>query len=183
MESLPEVEIRCHDNRATTYQCREKSGPVHENTGKGYHSLTTSSPRGPTVTPDELDPQFSPTLLPTPEPVLGLTGSDLAESPVTSPDLAANVSPPVPLVDVPDAARVPGYQILEVLGRGGMGVVYKARHLRLNRVVALKMILHAGHAGPDELLRFLQEAETIAAIKHSGVVQIFDFGTHEGTPY
>src|SRR5262249_30732654 len=50
-------------------------------------------------------------------------------------------------------------------------------------VVALKMILHAGHAGPDEHYRFLREAEAIAAIKHPGVVQVYDFGTHEGAPF
>src|SRR5688572_20963339 len=61
-------------------------------------------------------------------------------------------------------ARVPGYDVESELGRGGMGVVYMARHLALNRVVALKMILHADHAGPEERLRFLGEAEAVAAV-------------------
>jgi serine/threonine protein kinase len=106
----------------------------------------------------------------------------MPESPPTCGDLTASDSPPVPLVE-PPAASVPGYEILEVLGRGGMGVVYKARHLRLNRIVALKMVLHGGHAGPQEHVRFLQEAETIAAIRHAGVVQVYDFGAHGGLPY
>jgi serine/threonine protein kinase len=78
---------------------------------------------------------------------------------------------------------VAGYEILAELGRGGMGVVYKARHLRLNRVVALKMILHADHAAPEERLRFLAEAEAVAAVPHQGIVQVYDFGTHDGLPF
>jgi formylglycine-generating enzyme required for sulfatase activity/tRNA A-37 threonylcarbamoyl transferase component Bud32 len=78
---------------------------------------------------------------------------------------------------------VPGYEILGELGRGGMAVVYKARHLALNRLVALKMILTGSLAGPEERLRFLAEAEAVAAVKHTGIVQIHDFGTHEGVPF
>jgi serine/threonine protein kinase len=78
---------------------------------------------------------------------------------------------------------VPGYQILGELGRSGMGVVYKARHLRLDRVVALKMVLVGGHAGQEELARFRTEAEAVARLRHPGVVQIYDFGDHEGLPY
>jgi tetratricopeptide (TPR) repeat protein len=78
---------------------------------------------------------------------------------------------------------VPGYEILDEIGRGGMGVVYKARQVALNRVVALKMILHADHAGDDERQRFMGEAEAIAMVKHPGIVQIHDFGSHEGLPF
>jgi eukaryotic-like serine/threonine-protein kinase len=78
---------------------------------------------------------------------------------------------------------IPGHEILGVLGRGGMGVVYKARHLRLNRVVALKMILAGEHAAAEGRVRFLAEAEVIAGLCHPHVVQVFEIGHHAGVPY
>jgi tRNA A-37 threonylcarbamoyl transferase component Bud32 len=78
---------------------------------------------------------------------------------------------------------VPGYEILSELGRGGMGVVYKARHLQLNRIVALKMVLTGGHAGSEERLRFLAEAKAVAALQHPNIVQVFDFGQTGELPY
>jgi serine/threonine-protein kinase len=97
--------------------------------------------------------------------------------------------PPEPGAGAPPAhdatalPRVPGYDVEAVLGRGGMGVVYKARHPRLNRTVALKMLLAGPYAGPGELERFLREAETVAGLRHANIVQVHEAGDVDGRPY
>ena len=83
----------------------------------------------------------------------------------------------------PVAVAVPGYEIIAEIGRGGMGVVYKARHVRLDRLVALKMILAGAHASADQIARFHIEARAVAQIQHPGIVQIHEVGDHEGLPY
>jgi eukaryotic-like serine/threonine-protein kinase len=82
-----------------------------------------------------------------------------------------------------DLPQIPGYDAEALLGRGGMGVVYKARHRSLNRPVALKMLIAGAYAGPSERARFQREAEAVASLRHANIVAVHDLGDHEGCPY
>ena len=79
--------------------------------------------------------------------------------------------------------EVPGYEILGELGRGGMAVVYQARQLQPNRIVALKMIRAIEHAGPTERLRFQIETEAVARLQHPHIVQLYEAGEVRGQPF
>jgi tRNA A-37 threonylcarbamoyl transferase component Bud32 len=78
---------------------------------------------------------------------------------------------------------IPGYEILSELGRGGMGVVYQARQVRLDRPCALKMILAGSHAAREAVARFLAEARAIARLQHPHIVQIHHIGEADGLPF
>ncbi|MFO0810836.1 MAG: serine/threonine-protein kinase [Gemmataceae bacterium] len=88
-----------------------------------------------------------------------------------------------PLDDTPLPLQVAGYEVLGLLGRGGMGVVYKARQPGLGRVVALKMILAGAHADTTDRVRFLREAKSVAELRHPNIVEIYELGEADGLPF
>ena len=103
--------------------------------------------------------------------------------PTPRPDLDPDADTPIPWPAGTELPRIPGYDVEALLGRGGMGIVYKARHMRLNRPVALKMLIAGAYAGPHERARFQREAEAVAGLRHANIVQVYDVGDHEGCPY
>ncbi|MDG2223635.1 MAG: protein kinase [Rubripirellula sp.] len=86
-------------------------------------------------------------------------------------------------IESPAPKQIASYEIVAELGRGGMGVVYEARDMRLKRTVALKVILAGGHAGNSELERFQTEAEAVARLKHPNIVQVYEIGEQDGRPF
>ena len=127
-----------------------------------------------------------------PAPDAGANGSnhgEVAHTGLTAVDLDVTMVGASPTVNVSSGGAgrtlpvVPGYEVLREVGRGGMGVVYEARQVRLNRPCALKMILAGDHAGPEAAVRFLSEAEAAARLHHENIVQIYNMGDHNGRPY
>src|SRR5205085_2608510 len=76
----------------------------------------------------------------------------------------------------PIPGAVADFELLDIVGRGGMGVVYRARQVKLDRIVALKMILAGEHAEPQQVERFLAEARAIARLQHPHIVQVYEIG-------
>jgi serine/threonine-protein kinase len=110
----------------------------------------------------------------------GLGTSSDAGNP-SSPPLSRRGNEGVPADKLPD---IEGYEVQGVLGHGGVGVVYHARHLKLNRTVALKMLLAGAYAGPQELARFMREARAVAGLRcHPNIVQVYEVGDRQGLAF
>ena len=116
-------------------------------------------------------------------PPSGERGNTLSFSLHTDVDDSERTLPPG--AEQPERIRpkVAGYEILGVLGEGGMGIVFKAKQVRLDRFVALKMIRAGAGARPQDLARFEAEAQAVAAIEHPNIVRIFEIGEHGGMPF
>jgi WD40 repeat protein len=147
-----------------------------------YRSLSDYLARYPELGPAEALPAD---LLLTEEEVCRQFG-EVPATLLATPDGAAASPPILARPSSPAASRVPsvrGYDVLGKIGQGGMGAVYKAHHLRLNRVVALKVVCDAPNARPEDLVRFRQEAELIARLHHANIVQIYEVGEYPGGSY
>jgi serine/threonine-protein kinase len=197
------IEPREPDRRADETRPVDPSSPVGPlGEGKveaaGEHQVAPSTPLPADATPGGEEEMLASTVpdSPTddatrvlPPPTVDMGGGAIGDagssmllrvesdpSPETIPDELYD-----PLIDRP--AMVAGYEILGVLGRGTMGVVYKARQRGLDRLVALKMIRAADHSGPAELARFRREAVALAQLHHPNIVQIYEVGEDRGQPF
>jgi eukaryotic-like serine/threonine-protein kinase len=126
----------------------------------------------PVAFPDTMMPSAAHLAVTLPEP-----------PPTPAAPLATIVAVPPQKTTASGLPVIPNHEVLEELGRGGMGVVYRARHIPLNRDVALKMVLAGTQAGAEALARFKAEAEAVARLQHPNIVQVHETGTQDGLPW
>jgi tetratricopeptide (TPR) repeat protein len=154
-------------------------------------SLREALAIGPTAGERETEPWFgAPTDGPSPSweraaqehPTPHLSG-ETSTRVDASPTTIIPREDPAPASEVPGAPTIAGYQILGELGHGGMGMVYRARQIKLKRLVALKMILPGTKVRSATLGRFRLEAEAVARLQHPNIVQIYEVGEQDGRPF
>src|SRR5262245_6665736 len=134
------------------------------------------------ATPEEVC-RSCPELLPEVRARCQQMGRVRAELHAMFPPVLVETTSPPPLQENGVLPRITGYEVEAILGQGGVGVVFRARDLRLGRPVALKMLLAGAYAGPTELARFQREAEAVASLCHANIVQSYEVGDYEGRPY
>ncbi|MFO0845489.1 MAG: protein kinase [Gemmataceae bacterium] len=142
---------------------------------------------GRPITPEELcreAPDLLPSLRLRIEAVSRIEGLLGDPAPNATPPFRGRSSRETVIVGVAGPPQAPpGYELHSELGRGGVGVVYKAKQLGLKRLVALKMLLTGAHASAEDRRRFRREAETIARLAHPNIVQVYEIGEHEGRAF
>ncbi len=131
----------------------ERVGCMHDGTTAVAHALGLPSSPGSTQIPLN-------------------TVANAGTKPANPPSATPNIWP-----------NIPGYQILGELGRGSMGIVYKARQAGLDRLVALKMIRTGSQTTKEELQRFIVEARVLASLQHPNIIQIYEINLERETPY
>ena len=140
---------------------------------------SSNAPAAPSPSENPTNPALTP----------NLNDGKLAADHVTPTSDVSRSRPPRAAGGVPGAPRlgalpdIPGYRLVAEIGRGGMGVVYRAEHLALKRIVAMKMVLAGRLAHARELNRFRFEAESVARLQHPHIVQVYEIGEHNGLPF
>ena len=131
-------------------------------------------------TPEEVC-RGSPELLPELRRRRGRLRALEAEVEALFPVQSSGPATPVP-ADI-EPPRLPGFEVQAVLGRGGMGIVFRAQDVRLGRPVAIKVLLAGAHARAEERERFRREAAAAAGLRHANIVQVYEVGCHEDRPF
>ncbi len=142
----------------------------------------SESQSGPVPSPNSPDARLDePTNVPAAETEISAIPAAAASAADTS-----RVGEPVredTLMMLRDAPVIPGYELLDVLGRGGMGIVYLAEQMSPRRIVALKTIIAGPLASPALSARFRREIEAVARVPHPHIISLFEIGEHQGHPY